>query len=251
MALDDRYEKILSALDVGYSDMFEGENVRELTLRGKSDVLEKAVSIMLAEEAMNFSVFSALDNKHPSAEIYAVDFPSDLRASIYLVLGGYYRQAILCLRNWLEMRLLGVYYGFVSRNEKQYTEWKEGKVKGPFGQTLIGWLFSRAEFRSFDERLELRARLETLYTQLSAFTHGGGLYRYNLQSETDNVPRVNPQSVELWFEFALRVFGEIVICFLIAYDKNAFSCLKGDEIGTLRSLLPSEYSEELTRKGVF
>lgn len=250
MALDDRCEKILFALDIGYSDMFEGENARELTLREKTDVLEKAVGMMSAEEAMNFSVFSALDSKHPSAEIYAIDFPSDLRASIYLLLGGYYRQAILCLRNWLEMRLLGVYYGFVSRNEKEYAEWKEGKVEGPFGRTLIRRLFSLAEFRSFDERLGLRAHLETLYSELSAFTHGGGLERYSLQSETDNVPRFNRESVELWFEFALRVFGEIVICFLIAYNKNAFSCLEGNEIETVRSLLPSEYKEELTRKAV-
>lgn len=250
MALDNRCKKILSILDVGYSDTFEGENVRELTLQAKTDILEKAAGMMSVEEAMNFSVFSALDSKHPSAVIYAVDFPSDLRASIYLLLGGYYRQAILCLRNWLEMRLLGVYYGFVLRNEMEYGVWKEGKVEGPFGRTLIRRLFSLAEFRDFDERLGLRSRLETLYSELSAFTHGGGLERYSLQSETDNVPRFNPESVELWFEFAVRVFGVIVICFLIAYNKNAFSCLKGDEIKTLRSLLPLEFKEELTRKGV-
>jgi len=250
MSLDDKYEKILFALDVGYSDIFEGENVRELTLREKTDVLDKAVGMMSAEEAMNFSVFSALGEKHPSAEIYAVDFPSDLRASIYLLLGGYYRQAILCLRNWLEMRLLGVYYGLVSRDEKEYREWKEGKDKGPFGQRLIGQLFSLVGFRSFDERLRLRSRLESLYRELCAFTHGGGLERYNLQSETDNVPRLNPESVELWFEFAVRVFGEIVMCFLIAYNKSAFSCLEGSEIETLGSLLTSEYKEELMKNGV-
>ncbi len=80
--------------------------------------------------------------------------------------------------------------------------------------------------------------------------HGRGLERYNLQSETDNVPRLNPESVELWFELAVRVFGEITMCFLLAYNKNAFSCLESNEMQTLRSLLPSEYKEELIRKDI-
>jgi len=40
---------------------------------------------------MNFSLFQALGEKHPSPQIYISDFPSDLRASLYLLLGGYYR----------------------------------------------------------------------------------------------------------------------------------------------------------------
>jgi hypothetical protein len=251
MVLDDRCEKILYALDVGFSDIFEGENVRELTLRKKTDVLEKSVNMMILEEAMNFSVFSALGSDHPSAEIYAIDFPSDLRASMYLLLGGYYRQAILCLRNWLEMRLLGVYYGFVSRNEKEYDEWKKGKSEGPFGRTLIGRLFGLAKFRDFDKRLGLRSRLDNLYSELSAFTHGGSLERYNLQSETDNVPRLNTESVELWSAFAMRVFAEIVIFFFVAYHKNAFSSLGENEMETLRNVLPSEYENELKKNDIF
>ena len=147
-----RIEKILNSLDLGFSDFFEGD-VRQLTLQEKLNIIEQAVNFVTIEEAMNFSVFSSQGSDCPTAEIYVIDFPSDLRASIYLLLGGYYRQAILCLRNWLEIRLTGIYYGFVNQNREEYDEWKRDKRKGPFGRSLIRKLFSRAEFQRLDNRI--------------------------------------------------------------------------------------------------
>lgn len=250
MSVQERIEGILNCLDIGFSDLFEGENVRQLTLQKKLDILERAVNIMTIEEAMNFSVFSSRGANHPTAEIYAIDFPSDLRASIYLMLGGYYRQAILCLRNWLEIRLTGIYYGSVLKDQKQYNSWKKGTIKGPFGRDLIRKLFSRSEFEKIDKKVGFRKRLETLYSELSAFTHGGGLDCYNLQSQTDNVPRFNPQSVDLWFKFASRVFAELTIWFLHAYGKHAFSAMQMNEIKSLYHLLPPLYQQELKNRGI-
>jgi len=245
-----RIEKILSSLDLGFSDFFEGENVRQLTLQKKLDIMEQAVNFVIIEEAINFSVFSSQGSNHPTAEIYAIDFPSDLRASIYLLLGGYYRQAILCLRNWLEIRLTGIYYGFINQNRAEYEEWKSGKRKGPFGRELIRKLFSCTEFQKLNERTGLRERLENLYSDLSAFVHGSILDRYDLQSRTDNVPRFNPQSVDVWFEFAKRVFVNLVICFSQAYGRNAFSSVQPDELKMLYTLLPIPYQQELKTRGV-
>ncbi len=247
MTYEDRYEKILFALDIGFSDSFSGENVRELTLLQKTDLLEKAIAIMHVDGSMSFSVFSSLGSDHLSAEIYAIDFPSDLRASIYVLLGGYYRQAILCLRNWMEMRLLGVNFGYIQRSQPEYEAWKAGTAEGPFGRTLIGRVFSRAEFR---QEVNLRPSLESLYSELSAFMHGGGLKQHDLQSGTDNVPRFNPQSVELWYRFASRVLADLVLCFAIAYGKDAFSSLEPNEKTMLKELLPTEYSDLLARKDV-
>ena len=57
MAREDSYQKILSALDIDFSDGFEGENVRELTLLQKTDLLEKSVTIVQIEESMNFYLY--------------------------------------------------------------------------------------------------------------------------------------------------------------------------------------------------
>ncbi len=130
MSTQDKIDKLTNTLDLEFSDFYENENVRQVTFEEKLDTLVKAVEIMRLEEAISFSISSSLGEKHPSAEIYAIDFPSDIRASIYLLLGGYYKQAILCLRNWLEIRLIGVYYGFVKQNDRaEYINWKQGNKK--------------------------------------------------------------------------------------------------------------------------
>jgi hypothetical protein len=250
MSKRDRIKKIESSLDLGFSDFYKDENVRQLTLGKKLDKIENAEKLKTLEEYMNYSVFDQRGTKHPTAQIYAIDFPSDLRASIYLLLGGYYRQAILCLRNWFEIRLTGIYFGFVNTDRRHYREWKKGKRPAPIGQDLIKKLFSRGEFHKIDKKVQLRDRLRSLYRELSAFTHGAILERYPLQSETDNVPRFNPQSVDLWYDFVLLVFGELVFCYFLAYGKDAFHMGK-QELKILRQHLPDLYQKELQEGGIF
>jgi len=85
MSERERIGKIVSSLDLGFSDFFKDENIRQLTLQEKLDTIEQAIELMQLEESMNFSVFSSKGSKHPTAEIYAIDFPSDLRASTCLM----------------------------------------------------------------------------------------------------------------------------------------------------------------------
>jgi len=259
-----RIRKIIERLDLGWSDFYYhetktagnkvvvlSENVRGMTLEERLDKMELATKVLDIDESMSFSILNKKGAKHPSAQIYAVDFPSDLRASMYLLLGGYYRQSILCLRNWLEMRLTGVYFGFINPDRRHYREWMRGKRRAPIGQDLIKKLFSRAEFHKVDKKLELRERLRKLQRELSAFTHGAILKKYNLQSETDNVPRFNPQSVDLWCNFAMRVLRELVFCYFLAYHQDAFICLDVEEREAIRKFLPSEYVEEFEQAGIF
>jgi hypothetical protein len=242
----ERIEKIHVALDLGFSDYFDkGHNVRESTIRNKLKIIEEAVAVMQVEEAINFSLLEALGPNHPSPQIYALDFPSDLRASFYLLLGGYYRQAILCLRNWLEMRLLGIYFGLIEQDRAKYDKWRLGEFAAPFGTRLIKQLFARAEFRKAEERFGLRDRLKSLYSELCAFTHGAGLEKYDLQANTDNVPRYNSKSVDLWFALMNRTFAEIVFCLFLAYRKDIFHSIQSDEIQTILAHVPAEYEHEL------
>jgi len=245
-----RIERVMFALDLGFSDLYNGENVRQLTLERKLQVIEGAVEIIQAEEAINFSLFQSFSPSHPSPDIYATDFPSALRASIYLLLGGYYRQAISCVRDWLEIRLTGIYYGFVECDSSKYIDWKQGKYEGPFGRNLVRRLFARAEFRNADVQLGLRDRMSDLYANLSAFAHAGMLSIHDLQSHTDNVPRFNPQSIDLWFGFVRRAFSELLFCFFVAYGEKGFSQLGEEERRTLRNYLSPEYCSELSRAGV-
>jgi hypothetical protein len=257
MSHNQRIREIIDRLDLGWSDFYFtktrkggkvivlSENVRGRTLQEKLDKMELATEVLNIDESLSYSVFDKKGPKHPSAKIYAFDFPSDIRASIYLLLGGYYRQSILCLRNWLEIRLTGVYFGFVNPNRRHYREWMKGTRRAPIGQDLVRKLFSRAEFQKADKRLGFRDRLKRLYLELSRFTHGAILEKYDLQSETDNVPRFNPQSVDIWCDFALRVLRELVLCYFLAYGQDALACLETEEREALRGLLPNEYLREI------
>lgn len=173
-----------------------------------------------------------------------MDFPSDLRASFYLLLGGYYRQAILCLRNWLEMRLLGIYFGLAERDKSKYSDWKLGKFEAPFGKRLIKRLFSIAKFQKADKQVGLRDNLKILYAELSAFTHGAGLEKYDLQANTDNVPRHNGTSVDLWFILMKRTFVQVAFCMFVAYGYEVFRHIRPDEVRIVLGCMPTTYRQE-------
>lgn len=243
-----RIDELRNALDLGFSDHFESENVRDTTLLHRLDEVERAVEMMSVEESIMHSLLRTSGDKHPSVQIYAADFPSDLRASFYVLLGGYYRQAILCLRNWMEMRLLGIYFGLVERDPSKYQDWasgKTGKEEHLFGTRLIGKLFGRDQFQKADASVRLRERLERLYWDLSVFTHGAALVKHDLQRDTDNVPRYNAKSVGTWLGLLDRTFAEVVFCEFVAYGHHIFSGMTPGEAKTILGHMPAHYEQEL------
>jgi hypothetical protein len=149
----------------------------------------------------------------------------------------------------LEIRLTGIYFGFINPDRKQFEDWKKGKKRAPIVQGLIKKLFSRAEFQKIDGSCDLRNRLRDLLAELSAFTHGSMLEKYDLTSQTDNVPRFNPQAVDLWFDFASRTFAELIFCYMVAYGKDGFRMGQG-EFEIIRHHLPEAYKREFQKRGI-
>lgn len=185
---EEEIKKIMFALDLGFSTFYKDDSVLQLTLKEKLDVVKKAVELLNIEEAMNFSIFSLKGKNYPGAETFTIDFPSSLRASIYLLLGGYYRQAILCLRDLLRIHLTGIYFSLVNKDRTKYEAWKKGEEKASIDKELVKRIFDRTEFHKIDKKLGLREHLEKLYAELSAFVHTGNPALYNLQSLTDMPP---------------------------------------------------------------
>ena len=235
-------EEIHGSIDLGFSDYYEDQNVREQTLDAHATDLHRAVELLTLEEAINYSLFQSFGTRHPSAEIYILDFPSDLRAAFYLLLGGYYRPAILSLRNWFEMRLLGIYFGCIETDPQKYQQWKLDAFQTPIGKRLIGHLFGKTEFKNADAKVNLRKQLRSLYAELSGFTHGAGLEKHSLQRDTDNVPRYNQASVALWLKLFDRSFAEVTFCLHVAYGRAAFAYAGARETEEVLNNLPPSYS---------
>jgi hypothetical protein len=238
-------DEIHGSIDLGFSDYYEDQNVRDSTLDAHAVELHRAVELLTLEEAINYSLFQSFGDAHPSAEVYILDFPSDLRAAFYLLLGGYYRPAILSLRNWFEMRLLGIYFARIETDPQKYQQWKLDAFQAPIGGRLIGQLLTKQEFKMADGKLNLRQRLSSLYSELSAFTHGAGLQKHSLQADTDNVPRYNRASVALWLKLFEQTFGEVVVCLYLAYGRATFAYAGAKETEAVLGNLPAPYSAML------
>ncbi len=114
---------------------------------------------------------------------------------------------------------------------------------------MIDQLFTKQEFKIADGTLNLRRRLASLYSELSAFTHGAGLEKHTLQGNTDNVPRYNRASVALWLKLFDRTFAEVAFCLYLAYGKAAFAYAGGKETEGVLKNLPVLYGD-IVRSGL-
>ncbi len=81
-------EEIHGSIDLGFSDYYEDQNVRDRTLDAHVVELRRAVELLMLEEAINYSLFQSFGSSHPSAEVYILDFPSDLRAALIFCSAG-------------------------------------------------------------------------------------------------------------------------------------------------------------------
>ena len=140
------------------------------------------------------------------------------------------------------MRLLGIYFACIETDPQKYQKWKLDAFQAPIGRRLVGQLLTKQEFKVADRKLNLRQSLATLYSELSAFTHGAGLQKHNLQADTDNVPRYNRASVALWLKLFEQTFAEVVFCLYIAYGKATFAYADAKETEAVLRNLPAAYS---------
>lgn len=99
-----KVDELFGAFDLGFSDAFAEDSVRQQTFRSKLDALIDARKVIDGDSIVNYALFVELGDDHPTPRLW-LECETDLRGSIYLTLGGYYRQALICLRTWLELTL--------------------------------------------------------------------------------------------------------------------------------------------------
>lgn len=216
--------QVVWAFDLGFSDMYPKESVRHMTFKTRFPELLQGKEIVNCQSIVNFKLFNELPTHHPSVELW-LETETDLLSSIYLALGGYYRQAIACLRGWLEITCVGVFYSqHWKGKDSRYNRWKKGKKLSPSWKNLLNSLFRRQNFREADNLIALRKKMETIHSSLCIFVHNRGMDVYNLQNGRDNVPRFLNNSFIIWFTHLKETFAVISLILFAAY---------GDELRTL------------------
>lgn len=236
-------DEFILSFDLGFSDIYPDESVRFMTFRRKMKELGLFKKIINADSIINS--FLSFDTQHPQAQLW-LESQTDLMASLYLILGGYYRQGFICVRTWFEITLLGIYYSkYYKGNNSRYDQWKRGVRRSPNWKNLLKSLFSRPEFEIADKKIKLKSKLEEFYTELSAFVHNRGMLKYDLQKGRDNVPRFVDHAFDLYLDMVLRTFNMIALALYTCYRED-LPQLSSKEFTELEPLLTEETKKYVT-----
>lgn len=223
-----RVKQLISAFDLDFSDIYPNESARANTFRHKFSDLAHVADIVECDSIINYNLFEKLPEGHPSSELW-LETQTDLTSSIYLTLGGYYRQAIACLRGWLEIVCVGIYYGRHYKGpNSRYNQWKNGRRKSPYWKNLLHSLFNRPNFQKANTLTGLRQSMKDLHDELCMFVHNQAMNVYKLQKGRDNVPRYLSRSFDIWHKLLIQTFNLILLILSTAYPKETKAISRKD-----------------------
>jgi len=229
--------------DLGPSDGYRN-SVRVQTFENQQSALLEIANLVRLDYILTESLFRILPYGHPTTEL-STESETDFKASIYLALGGYYRQAIAALRGWLEIILTSIYY---NRNDNSpdspYDRFKQGCERSPGWKSLLNNLFKRDNFATVDKEHDLKQLLEDLYGDLSAFVHRRGFGQHDLQLLRD-IPRYDSVSFDLWFSRAKRTSDATVQVLIVEYARQLrqYFSTSSQELASFQKHLPKETVE--------
>lgn len=159
---------------------YESEELtREETIRRRSRELAMASEIEGMWIAIGNGVLNDVSTECATFFI-GCETTLDIRASIQAALCGYYRQANMILRCWLEMSVVGVFF---DDHPERFEQWQNDVRNSPsFRDQWLEHLFGGEPYVEFENRYNLSLEVSSLYSELSKFTHGRGWDRWGLSS---------------------------------------------------------------------
>jgi hypothetical protein len=178
------------------------------------------------------------DLKHPVYELYTLEAELDLGATILLSFSGYYKQAGMQLRSFLELAFLSIYY---ADHRDEYEKWKVGQGRSPpfHGKAetnVLNWIFAHTALRNHPE---LKGEVSTLYTELNKFVHTSSIDTLNLWKGRDNVPRFLPNTFRLWCAYLSRTYKLTSVSLLLVYFDRIREYLRRDKSGMWQEIVAS------------
>ncbi len=186
---------------------------RRFALIHRPKETEVLMDLIDVDALIHFPIWDVLPKEHPVGELW-LETETDLKATIYLAYGGFFRQALTVLRSWFEIAVHGVYFSdHWGQPTERYEEWRKGERNAPAHiQDLARALASRTDMSMKVDEPAILARLEPVYSVLSKQAHAQGLDVFNLQEGRDNVPRFLEKSFDIWYRKVLEAFD--AMCFL-------------------------------------
>ena len=125
----------------------------------------------------------------PFSEAY-----TELENSIELSKQGFYRHALFCLRNTLELVVIGLFFDREDKAHEEIQSWLRSNDPTPYLKKTLDKLLQLPNFIAFSTERPIRDEVRQLYDELSDFVHIKG-YRYSSRGQSNaNFNRFSEQA---------------------------------------------------------
>ena len=239
----------------------DSKRVIEQTQTALSNVLSNPLAVQrlnrlgdissdLVEFVYGYSTYSTVYNPDIDSDDEIInwtypDVVADLSAAIWLLASGYYKAAAGCMRNALDIAIVGLYFQVqlidhtdsdITCYDLEFGEWDKGDKDTPKWSKIIARLKGRAPVQTFNGAHSSCDVIEELYDQfrkLCGFTHSRA-WEKKSPSEPSNViwmGMATPSFDEEQFERFSRIFEDTVAAIAIAWGVSMQHIVKKTPLG--------------------
>ena len=153
----------------------------------------------------------------------------NLRNSIQLCKIGFYKSALMVLRNVLELGLMSVYWDLGNQNPITRQKWLNSDKQTPYTSNIISVLKGNKNVKVFDNKHNFVQEVKELL-ELSGYVHTKGM-KYSYYSLTNGaLNHFKEGSFLKWLNFFQKVVKTIVITHILKYPV-AFQYTPMDRFG--------------------
>ena len=141
----------------------------------------------------------------------------ELENSVELNKLGFYKHAMIALRNTLEMGILSVYWDIEEKSHIHIQNWLHSLVDTPWKKTIFQKLKTNQNIKNFDDQHNILDYFDVLFKELSNFAHTKGRIHSSMNLGNANFNQFNEKSFLRWMDFTRKVVTFITIIHVLKY----------------------------------
>ena len=180
----------------------------------------------------------------------------EIQVSFTLCSFGLYKQAMVSLRAALELGLLSVYWNLNDDGHQVVKKWLGSKEYTPKFEHIWKELIQHQNFKLFQQKHNLKQRIETLQISLHKYVHTRGVrFSNSMGLFKSNFQTFEEKGFQIWFAAFQEIIEILVITHLIKYpvgvikyeydrkfgiDKPMFGGLDKGQIHLLEKIIGEE-----------
>lgn len=198
-------------------DILEIQELTHSYLEDNQGIVKKINEVLWVYRAVIDLPPQTLENAASGHTFPISESQFELESSIQLCKLGFYKHAIIALRNVLELGLLSVYWDIDGKSHINIPEWLSSNERTPFRKEIIKVLKKNERIIVFDKEHNIFMQITELYYELSDFSHTKGVHFSAIELSRGNVNTFNRESIGKWLDFMERVVTTVITIHILQY----------------------------------